>query len=90
MLKQWIKTPSPSPTIFRVEQVSTLAEIRLGMEDINISISHLAVEKLAQSSTTQSFRHEEEQLRLKFHCLWLKASDKNTAYFRRQCKIRLS
>ena len=80
----------PSPTISRVEQVSALAEIQLGMEDIDISNSHLALEKLAQSSTTQSFRHEEENLKLKSRCLWLKASDKNTTYFHRQCRVRLS
>ena len=71
-------------------QVTELAEVQLGMEDLDISISHLVLEKLAQSSTTQSFRHEEEQLRLKSRCLWLKASDKYSAYFHKQCRIRLS
>ena len=60
------------------------------MEDIVISTSHLALEKLAQYSTTQSFRYEEEHLRLKSRSLWLKVGDKNSAYFHRQCRIRLS
>ena len=60
------------------------------MEDIDIYNSHIAMEKLAQASNTQSFRHEEEHLRLKSQCLWLKADDKNTAYFHRQCRTRLS
>ena len=80
----------PSPTFSRVAKVTELAEIQLGMEDIVISTSHLALEKLAQSSTTQSFRYEEEHLRLKSRSLWLKASDKNFAYFHRQCRIKLS
>ena len=77
----------PSPTTSRVEQFSALAEIQLGMEDIDISNSHLERDKLAQSSTTQTFRQEEEHLRLSSHCLWPKAGDKNTAYFHRQCKV---
>ena len=74
----------------RVVQVSALAEIQMGMEYIDISNSHLVVEKLAQASTTQSFRHEEEHLRLKSWCLWLKADDNNTTYFHRQCRTKLS
>ena len=60
------------------------------MEDNFISSSLLSLEKLAQSNASLSFRNEEENLRLKSRCLWLKSDDMNNAYLHRQCKIHLS
>ena len=67
-----------------------LSAIQLGMEDNEITESQLALENFSQLKTTQSFRQEEEFLRLKSRSLWLLASDKNIAYFHRQCRVRLS
>ena len=90
VLKNWVKTPLPTPTASRVDRVSELASLQLDMEDNFISSSLLSLEKLAQSNASLSFRNEEENLRLKSRCLWLKSSDRNNAYFDCQCRIRLS
>ena len=60
------------------------------MEDCLISKSHLVLEHFAQSKTSLSFRQEEDYLRLKSRSLWLLEGDKNSAYFHRQCRARLS
>ena len=49
--------------------MAELSVIQIGMEDRDIYISHLALEKLAQFNTSQSFRQEEEHLRLKSRLL---------------------
>ena len=64
-LKKWVKTPLSSPTTSRKERVSKLFAIQIGMENCEITTSQLALEQLAQFKTSQSFRHEEEHLRLK-------------------------
>ena len=60
------------------------------MENSDISNSLLLSEKLAQANSFHSFRREEENLRLKSRSLWLQAGDKNSAYFHRQCRLRIS
>ena len=60
------------------------------MEEVEITKSQLALEHFAQYKTTLSFRQEEEYLRLKSRSLWLLVGDKNTAFFHRQCRARLS
>ena len=60
------------------------------MEEIEITKSQRALEQFAQIKTSQSFRQEEEYLRLKSRSLWLQAGDKNIAFFHRQCRARLS
>ena len=62
----------------------------MGMDNCDIFISLLAQEHLAQIKSTKAFRHEEEQLRLKSRSLCLLVGDKNSAYFHRQCRNRLS
>ena len=89
-LKNWVKTPLPTPTASRVDRVFELAPLQLGMEDNYISSSLLFLENLVQSNASLSFRNEEENLRLKSRCLWLNSGDRNNAYFHCQCKIRLS
>ena len=89
-LKLWVENPLPTPTSIRIDRVSDLASIQFELEDKVISTSHLALEKSAQLIASQSFRLEEENLRLKSRCLWLNSRDKNTAFFHRQCRVRLS
>ena len=60
------------------------------MEEKDISPMDLDKEKSAQRKTYNSFRSEEEYWRLKSRSLWLKAGDRNTTYFHRQYRARLS
>ena len=60
------------------------------MENCDVSLSQIALEREAQYLTSQAFRVEEEHLRLKSRSLWLKAGDRNTSFFHRQCRARLS
>ena len=60
------------------------------MEDSEITKSHLDFEQAAQLNSFLSFRQEEEYLYLKSRSLWLQAGDKNTIFFHRQCRARLS
>ena len=89
-LKIWVKKPFKTPTSSRQEKVIELTDIQLGMEECEITKSQLALEQSAQINTFQSFRQEEEFLRLKSRSLWLQAGDKNTTFFHRQCRARLS
>ena len=90
MLKQWVKSPLSTPTTRRMENVAELFSIQIGMEDRETTSSQKSQEQFAQYKTTQSFKQEEEHLRLKSRSLWLKAGDKNIAFFHHQCRARLS
>ena len=68
-LKKWIKTPLPSPSTNRNERVAKLSALQFGMENNEITTSHIVLEQLDQLKTTQSFRQEEEHLRLKSRSL---------------------
>lgn len=63
-LKTWVKTLLNTPTSIRHEQVAELSAIQLGMEDRVITKSQLSLEQFAQSRASQSFRKEEENIRL--------------------------
>ena len=67
-----------------------LSEIQFSLEKVDISHWLLTMEKLAQAKSYHSFLHEEETLCLKLRSLWLQAGDKNSAYFHRQCQLRIS
>ena len=67
-----------------------LTVIELGMEDGEITKTQLSLEQSAQIKTFHSFQRGEEYLRLKSQILWLLASDKNSVFFHRQCRARLT
>jgi hypothetical protein len=89
-LKDWIKKPAPTPTEQRREAVQSLQTLQTDMESKDITTEMLEKEIKAQRSTYQSFRREEEYWRLKSRSLWLKAGDRNTSFFHRQYRARLS
>ena len=55
-LKCWVKKPLQNPTFFRQERVQELSDIQLGMEEVEITKPHLALEQATQTTTTLSFR----------------------------------
>ena len=89
-LKEWIKLSSHSPISDRILAVAHLDEIQMLMEDAEISPSILVEEQEAQLNASKAFRKEEEYWRLKSWNLWLIVSDKNTSFFHKQHRARLS
>ena len=89
-LKSWVKKYLTTLMSNSQDKVQVLAEIQLDMEDSEITKSHLDFEQATQLNSFLSFRQEEEYLCLKSRSLWLQAGDKNTIFFHRQCRARLS
>jgi hypothetical protein len=89
-LKSWVKNPTNTPLSHRQEIVQQLSDLQVEMETKDIFNSDLEKEQVAQSKTFRAFRHEEEYWRLKSQSLWLKDGDRNTSFFHRQFKARLS
>ena len=88
-MKSWIKKPILNPTSIRKETVKELADLQFNMEESDITKLVLLSEKISQATSYQTFRYEEEELRLKSRSLWLQDGDKNSAYFHRQCRLRI-
>jgi len=90
ILKEWSKLPLSNPNTQRKESVQQLGKLHNEMESIDIAKTDMEKEQAAQCKTYRSFRKEEEYWRLKSHSLWLETGDRNTSYFHRQFKARLS
>ena len=73
-----------------MDRVAELFALQVDLENREVTISHIALEQLAQLKMNNSFKQEEEHLKLKSRSLWLKAGDKNSSFFHHQCRARLS
>ena len=60
------------------------------MEDEEVTLFSLNLEKEMNMKILMAARKEEEERRLKSRKLWLKWGDNNTGYFHKQTKGRLS
>ena len=60
------------------------------MEELEITSSMLEKEKQAQFNSFRAFRQEEEYWKLRSRSTWLRAGDRNTSFFHKQCRSRLS
>ena len=88
--KDWIKHSPQSPSNNRIQVVACLEEIQLVMDDTEISPAILVKEQEAQFNSFRAFRKEEEFCHLKSCSLWLITRDKNTSFFHKQYRARLS
>ena len=73
-----------------MDRVAELFALQVDLENREVTIHHIILEQLAQLKTNNSFRQEEEHLKLKLRSLWLKVGDKNSSFFHRQCRAGLS
>ena len=89
-LKHWIKLPLLIPMSVRKDRVAELSVLQVELKNKDVTPSHIALLQKAQLKTNISFRQEDDYLRLKSRSLWLKAGDKNSSFFHRQYKARLS
>ena len=60
------------------------------MEEAEITLALLEKEQKAQFNSFQDFRQEEEYCKLKYRSTWLKYGDRNTSFFHKKCRARLS
>ena len=67
-----------------------LEEIQMEMEESEITPNLLEKEQRAQFCSFRAFRREEEYWRLKSMSTWLLAGDRNTSFFHKQCRARIS
>ena len=89
-LKNWVKLTQKNPTSERKEALLNLEKIQLEMEEKEITPSLLEKEQKSQLISFQAFKREEEYWRLKSQTTWLKAGDRNTSFFHKQCRVRIS
>ena len=89
-LKYWVKNPTYTPTRHKKETVQLLENLQIDLESKEITYTELEKEQATQDNSFLSFRQEEEFWRLKSRSLWLKEGDRNTSFFHRKCRARLS
>jgi len=82
--------PLLTPLSITKDRVAELSTLQVDLENREVTSSHITLHQLAQLKTNISFKREEEHLKLKSRILWLKVGDKNSSFFHRQCKARLS
>ena len=89
-LKNWVKISQKYRISERKEVVRKLEEIQMEMEESENTSDLLEKEKRAQFCSFRAFRREEEYWRLKSRSTWLLAGDRNTSFFHKQCRARIS
>ena len=89
-MKNWIKLPLLTPLGTRKARVAKLSALQVDLKNREVTSTHIALHQISWLKTNISFRQEEEHLRLKSRSLWLKAGDKNSSFFHRQCRARIS
>ena len=89
-LKDWVKHSKKNPISERREALQKLEKIQLEMEETEIAPALLEKEKKTQFNSFQAFKREQEYWRLKSRSTWLKAGDRNTSFFHKQCRTRIS
>ena len=60
------------------------------MEESEITSALLENEQRAQFNSFQAFRQEEGYWRLKYRSTWLNDGDRNTYFFHKQCRAKIS
>jgi exonuclease III len=89
VLKTWAKS-LPSPSKERRQAQDILAQHHAQSEDVEITKEVLDKEAELQQSFHKACLLEEEHWRQKSRSLWLKAGDRNTAFFHTQAQARKS
>eukprot|EP00253_Pinus_taeda_P029823 PITA_29823 len=89
VLKTWAKS-LPSPTKERKQAQDILAQHHAQREDAEITKEVLDKEAELQQIFHKACLSEEEHWRQKSRSLWLKAGDRNTAFFHKQAQVRKS
>ena len=80
VLKSWAKS-LPSPENERKEAQDRLAQHHAQSEDVEITKEVLDKEAELQQTFHKAYLSEEEHWRQKYRSLWLKAGDRNSAFF---------
>ena len=79
-----------SPSNDKIEALKVVEELQLEMNETRITLAKLEKEQQAQLNAFRALRKEEEYWRLKSCNIWLQAGDKNTSFFHRKYRARLS
>ena len=71
-----------------MEAQINLENHQLSLEEFPTDLTNLEKEATLHQSLHVAYRLEEENLRQKFRCLWLKAGDQNTSFFHKHAEGR--
>ena len=84
-LKAWAKTLK-SPSAFRLEAQRNLENHQFSQEEHPMDLANLEKEANLHRILQAACKTEEENLRYKSRCLWLKAGDQNSSFFHKQAE----
>ena len=84
-LKLWAKS-LPSLSTVQMEAQVNLENHQLSLEEHSPDLANLEKEATLHHSLHTACRLEEENIRHKSRCLWLKARDQNTSFFHKHAE----